>query len=310
MGSHWCIKANSWSPPLWAGRINPFLGSHCLTESLSLEWDWAHPSQWIFTPPRHVPLCPSAPGCCWEPSHHLWLQKQQLQFNNVETLSDAHLGSHLASHHTHPCQAKQRVFHLLPPVAEGWTKTGARLMWNRRQIITEQEAEGACSAIHPCKQKGICLPEATIVSLHSLRAHFEQCSVSSQSLFLSVFPCFSLPSSFLFVSISLLQANATSQIFNCSNLMQFPGCPYSKVDLTQPCIFKGPFNSNYRPDEWGFIFQSSQVSSIQKCQILPSCPIQLRVLLFCANAGNISGKRWENTFPEIRTISWTHVCTV
>lgn len=74
--------------------------------------------------------------------------------------------------------------------------------------------------------------------------------------------------------------HTTSQVFNCSNLMQFPGCPYSKVDLTQPCIFKGPFNSNYRPDEWDFIFQSSQVSSIQKCQILPSCAIQLRVLHF------------------------------
>lgn len=62
--------------------------------------------------------------------------------------------------------------------------------------------------------------------------------------------------------------------------MQFPGCPYSKVDLTQPRIFKGHFNSNYRPDEWDFIFQSSQVSSIQKRQILPSCAIQLRVLHF------------------------------
>lgn len=62
--------------------------------------------------------------------------------------------------------------------------------------------------------------------------------------------------------------------------MQFSGSPYSKVDLIQPCVFKGPFNSNYRLDEWDVNFQLSQFTSIQKCQILPSFAIQLSVLHF------------------------------
>lgn len=77
-----------------------------------------------------------------------------------------------------------------------------------------------------------------------------------------------------------MQTKITSQIFNCSNLVQFPGCPYSKVDLIQPCVFKGPFNSHYRPDEWDFNFQLNQLISVEKCQILPRSAVQLSVLLF------------------------------
>lgn len=45
-------------------------------------------------------------------------------------------------------------------------------------------------------------------------------------------------------------------------------------------IFKGSFNSNYRPDEWDFSFQLNQFSSIQNCQILPRSAIQFSALCF------------------------------
>jgi len=48
--------------------------------------------------------------------------------DNVQTHSIAHLGSHLASYHIYSCYASERVFYLLPPTAEGWTKKQVRLI--------------------------------------------------------------------------------------------------------------------------------------------------------------------------------------
>lgn len=157
-------------------------------------------------PPRHIPLHPSAPGCCWEPSHHLQLQKQQLQLITCRH-SQLLILAAIWLHFTYiPAMKSKRVFYLLPPIAEGWTKKQARLIWNRRQIINKQEAERRVLSDTSMQTKGelpsrsnnweFAFPEDPFwATLHELSVIHFVC-----------FPLVFLLSSFLFISISLLQA--------------------------------------------------------------------------------------------------------
>lgn len=261
--------------------INPFLRSCCPGEGLSPEWGWAHLILMDFNhePPGHILLHPSAPGCCWELSNHLWLQKQHPQLimcKHPQLFISAATWLHITS--ISAIQSK-RVLYLLPQLK---TKKQSKLVWRRRQVRGREE--GVQCHTHTNK-RGSCLPEATFqvcILWGPILSNTPWDFGYSFSLFsfgfLSHCPRF-CSSQFPFCWL-WEQTNTTSQIFNCSNLVQLPGCPCSKADLIQPSVFKGHFNSSYRPDEWDFNFQLSQFSSVQKCQILPSPTIQLSALHF------------------------------
>lgn len=226
---------------------------------------------------RYLPLCPSARGCCWEPSHHLWLREQQLQLimcRHSQLLILAAIWLHIASI---PAMQNKRVSSLLPTATEEWTKKQLRLIWNRREIINKQE--GAQQYIHANERWAAFQEQQFAFPEDPFWAMLHEISVIHSVCFPLFFYCHhSCLSRFPFSRL-WVQTN-THLIFNCSNLVQFSVCPYSKVNLIQRCVFKGPFNSNYRLDEWDFNFQLRQLTSIQKRQILPSSAIQLSVLHF------------------------------
>lgn len=188
-------------------QINPFLSSHCLAEDLSPEWGWAYPTPVGINhiPPPQIPLSicsqlllgslPSPPTA-----------KTAAAINNVQTLSIAHLSSHLASYHTHPCYAKQKG--ILAPATSRWRMDKGTSKIDRKQEIDYKQAGDRKRVFsdtsvqtkgdlpfrsNRCKSA---FPEGPFwAMLHEI----------PQSLILSL-----LPSSFVFISTALPQALSTN----------------------------------------------------------------------------------------------------
>lgn len=211
-------------------QINPFLWSHCLAEDLSPEWGWAYltPVGINHIPPPHIPLSicsqlllgslPSPPTA-----------KTAAAINNVQTLSIAHLSSHLASYRTHPCYAKQKG--ILAPATSRWRMDKGTSKIDRKQEIDYKQAGDRKRVFSDTsvQTKGICLSEATVANQHSPRAHFEQCSM--RYLNRSFCLCYHHHLCSSQRHFPRLWVQTLSQIFNCSNLVRLPEHPSSKDPL-------------------------------------------------------------------------------
>lgn len=176
----------------------------------------------------------------------------------MQTLSIAHLCSHLVSYHISvQCKAEGYFSSCHQEMKDGlrakqdWWETEDRLEASKRQKV-------GCSVTLVCKWKGINPP-------HSLRMYFRQHPM--RHLRVICFGCFLFLIIFIHLHFCSSQCpfpifwvqTKQSQIFNLFNLASFPEHLYSNADWSQPCTLKGSFNSNHRSDEWDFSFQSKPV---------------------------------------------------